>query len=487
MSDPYVADQVCDRLDDAVRAADPSACRRRLVELPDLLATAAMDDPALEVIRDDIETLVDRVVEWEATADDTSDLDAAAELPRPLERELRAITHRVSRLYLRQADLGDSVPSGPDVGIAADGPTESPGGADGHDDEATADGPDPGEPSTGDWRLFRGDAARTGYRPGADVPTDRPARRWTAEVGSPVLNSEVRSSPAVADGRVAVGCENGDLSLFDAATGEPGWTFSTRLYVRSSPAMDDETVFVGGWDETLYAVDIATGEEVWSFETGAGIRSSPLVADGTVYVGSRDGSVYAVDATRGLADWQFETDGWVRSSPALRDETVLFGSRDGNLYAVDAADGTERWRFGTGGWIRGSPAVSDGLAVVGSSDHSVYAVDIGTGEQRWATETGGRVRSSPAVAGEAVVVVGSSDGRLHALDAGTGDCCWTFETDDEVLAIAGSRRRDGRRRQSGRPCLRGRHRDREAAMGLRDGRPGPVVTGGRRRRRLRRE
>jgi outer membrane protein assembly factor BamB len=68
--------------------------------------------------------------------------------------------------------------------------------------------------------------------------------------------------------------------------------------VRSSPAVANGVVYVGSDDGRLYAFGAggcgaATCAPLWSYATGSAVRSSPAVANGMVYVGSDDGRLYA--------------------------------------------------------------------------------------------------------------------------------------------------------------------------------------------------
>ena len=83
------------------------------------------------------------------------------------------------------------------------------------------------------------------------------------------------------------------------------WTFHTRGEVVSSPAIVDGVVYVGSNDGKLYAVDAGSGSQKWAFKTHARIPSSPAVSHGVVYFGSYDGNFYAVDAAAGTLKWKF--------------------------------------------------------------------------------------------------------------------------------------------------------------------------------------
>ena len=150
------------------------------------------------------------------------------------------------------------------------------------------------------------------------------------------------------------------------------WSFHTQGEVNSSPAIVNGVIYVGSNDGNLYAVDQQTGTQKWKFTTGARVTSSPAVVEGLVYFGSFDGNFYCVDAVTGKLRWRFRNAGERRytgthlhgsvpegetmpdpfdvylSSPAVWGGAVYFGSGDGNIYALDAGSGSVKWKFKTG-------------------------------------------------------------------------------------------------------------------------------------------
>jgi outer membrane protein assembly factor BamB len=192
------------------------------------------------------------------------------------------------------------------------------------------------------------------------------------------------------------------------------WSFATNGGVYSSPAVANGVVYVGSEDGNVYALEATTGTELWSYPTNGAVYSSPAVATGVVYVGSEDGNVYALDAATGTKLWSYQTLPVIQSSPAVANGVVYVGSYDYSVHALDAATGNYRWRFDTAFVVFSSPAVANGVVYVGSEDSNVYALDAATGAKRWNFATNGSVQSSPAVA-NGVVYVGSYDGNLYAL------------------------------------------------------------------------
>jgi len=132
--------------------------------------------------------------------------------------------------------------------------------------------------------------------------------RWTTMLD----DQNFKTSPAVADGTAYVaassqrictrdecnGVTRGQLYAIDATTGDRAWTVDITTDTRSSPAVADGIVYVGCRDG-LSAVT-TDGEHAWrvNFESdredGPYVQSSPAVADGRVYVGASDGRLRAI-------------------------------------------------------------------------------------------------------------------------------------------------------------------------------------------------
>jgi hypothetical protein len=133
------------------------------------------------------------------------------------------------------------------------------------------------------------------------------AAEWTAPLGA-----GTPSSPAVSGGRVFV-TAGATLSAFDAtgATGCSGtpvvctaqWSAAIgNTAGTSSPAVADGVLFVGSDDGNVYAfdpegLDNCTASPracrpLWSGTTGGAVTSSPAVQSGRVYVGSHDAQLY---------------------------------------------------------------------------------------------------------------------------------------------------------------------------------------------------
>jgi outer membrane protein assembly factor BamB len=287
-----------------------------------------------------------------------------------------------------------------------------------------------------------------------------------------VFDNSIQSSPAVVNGVVYFGSDDGNFYALKANTGTLLWSFKTSSAVYSSPAVVNGVVYFGSDD--LYALNAGTGAKLWNYTTG-GIGSSPAVVNGIVYFGSGDKNVYALNASTGAKLWTFTTGLLIDySAPAVANGVVYISSYDGTTYALNADTGAKVWSYAqqntlgdcsptvangvvyigpnaltalnasTGeklwsfatGYFESAPAVADGVVYVTSEGTgNVYALNASTGAKLWSYATGGAseefVESSPAVA-NGVVYVGSLDGNLYALNASTGAKLWSFKTSGGV-------------------------------------------------------
>jgi outer membrane protein assembly factor BamB len=93
-------------------------------------------------------------------------------------------------------------------------------------------------------------------------------------------------------GRVAVGDDNGVVTVLDAATGAEVWhDFFGPLM--SATTYAGGVLFVAASDGVLRAIDAATGAVRWTGTVGSAVSQAPMVAAGRVWVATDDGRVVA--------------------------------------------------------------------------------------------------------------------------------------------------------------------------------------------------
>jgi outer membrane protein assembly factor BamB len=66
--------------------------------------------------------------------------------------------------------------------------------------------------------------------------------------------------------------------------------------VESSPAIVDGRVYIGSNDGRFYVLDANNGAKLWEFTAGAPLSASPAIAQGRIVIGSQDGKLYCFGA-----------------------------------------------------------------------------------------------------------------------------------------------------------------------------------------------
>lgn len=124
---------------------------------------------------------------------------------------------------------------------------------------------------------------------------------------------------------------------FERKTGKEVWRYAGNAKgYWSTPAIADGRLHVGGEDGALHTIDANFGAPLWTFKTGAAIWSSPAVIDGKVLFGSRDHHFYCLDAVTGKLVWKVKLDGRIISSPCIVNGKIWIGTATGFFYCLAA-------------------------------------------------------------------------------------------------------------------------------------------------------
>jgi polyvinyl alcohol dehydrogenase (cytochrome) len=222
--------------------------------------------------------------------------------------------------------------------------------------------------------------------------------------------SSARAQPAVADGRVFVGSENGVVYALDAKSGCTLWTFAAKQNVRTAITVGTRsdgrggtayTLYFGDGSAQVYAVDAAGGELVWMRKIDnhphARITGSPTLFEGRLYVpvagvgeegaGSTPGyncctfrgSVVALDAGTGAVRWKTYT---IPEPPKMRGKsargTALWGPSGASVWSAPTIDAKRHLLYvGTGNAFSGPKT---------ETSDAVIAMDLESGTIKWVNQ-----------------------------------------------------------------------------------------------------
>jgi outer membrane protein assembly factor BamB len=236
-----------------------------------------------------------------------------------------------------------------------------------------------------------------------------------------------------------------EVIALNANTGEFIWSFPANItegpFYKSSPAVNDGLVYVGCGDHKIYALNAYNGSLVWSSVTSGPVDSSPVIGYGVIYVGANVGSginppgmFFAFDASDGTHLWNYTFEhGVYENSPAIGDGIVYIGNPDGYLYALNASNGHLTWRTCVGD-IYSSPAITNNVVYVGTNNNRFYGVNATDGEIIWEYATNGIIRNSPAIS-RSMLFFACADGNMYAFESKAPSIIAVIDIDPDSLNL----------------------------------------------------
>ena len=203
---------------------------------------------------------------------------------------------------------------------------------------------------------------------------------WFADMGT---IRGLEATPIVVDGVLFATSSWSIVHAFDAATGEPLWTYDPQVnrahsryvccdVVNRGVAFYRGKVYSGTIDGRLVAISAEDGELVWQVQTtpadqAYAVTGAPRVADGKVLIGNGGaefgvrGYVSAYDAETGTLEWRTYT---VPGDPADGHETEWL------------ADAAETW---SGDWWQAGGGGTAWDAIVYDPDLRLVYIGVGNG------------------------------------------------------------------------------------------------------------
>jgi polyvinyl alcohol dehydrogenase (cytochrome) len=254
------------------------------------------------------------------------------------------------------------------------------------------------------WASWGGGLSNMRFQSARDAALDaRAVPRLTLKwaFGFPDT-STLRSQPAVYQGRVYAGGQDGGLYALEAATGCVHWVTTVQSQVRSGIAVGEigrnPVIFFSDSSGYVYALDANSGKQLWKIRPddhpASSVTATPVFYQGRLYVG-------AASREEALA-----------VAPAY----VCCTFR-GSESALDAATGKVLWkRYMIPEVARERPKTKTGAAVYGPSGAGVWTTPVLDPEQDTMYVTTGDNYSDPPT---------SLSDALVAMRMSTGDILWS--------------------------------------------------------------
>lgn len=194
----------------------------------------------------------------------------------------------------------------------------------------------------GEWPQVQNNPARTGFYTGSLGGNF--GVTWRHAFQPEKIYPQVQA--IVANGKVFVGTEMGNLYALNATTGAQDWKFTAGGPILNSVAVDSGRVFFGAMDGAVYAIDAVTGSQQWKAQLSQflGFSTAPVIAEGKVMIGGRNGIFYALNPGNGSVMWSYNAGSPILMTAAWNGGKAYFGTMDMYVHGVNTADGSQAWK-----------------------------------------------------------------------------------------------------------------------------------------------
>lgn len=280
-----------------------------------------------------------------------------------------------------------------------------------------------------DWPTYLHDASRVGATTEAiQLPLQpawtfasptAPKMAWAGEDGRVIEGHELFNRirfddvfhVAISAGKVFFGSSvDGRVICRDLASGKDAWSFFTNAPIRLAPAVADGKVFIGSDDGYAYCLDAQSGNLVWKLRAGPHderilargrmisrwpVRTGILVDEGIAYFGAgvfphEKVFIYAVEAATGKVVWKNDAisekdagrndlspQGYLLATkdtlfiPSGRSLASAFSKKTGEYLTTPSPS----WRGDAGGPIGGTQAFLADDQIYAVGEHHILALD----------------------------------------------------------------------------------------------------------------
>lgn len=238
--------------------------------------------------------------------------------------------------------------------------------------------------------------------------------RWS---GGPVVQGDL----------LVAGTLDGEVRAYSAQDGSDRWQARVSSEVITTPAIADGVVAVRTHDGRLYGLDLADGSRKWVYDQSVPALSlrgnaAPLAGNGVFYDGYDSGKVVAVRSSDGAQMWsqtlatgegrtEVERLSDVDGAMVLDGADLFAVGYRGQLVSIYADNGRPAWTRDLSSYA--GVAAGANVVVASAADGNLWAFDRQSGANLWKQDAlEHRWLSAPVVQG-AYVAVGDLEGYVH--------------------------------------------------------------------------
>ena len=268
-------------------------------------------------------------------------------------------------------------------------------------------------------------------------PLASDAHAWSIKLKTPITSGITADATGQT---LVVTHKDGSVTALNAQNGAVKWQRQLSGTVLAPALIANARVLLMANDGNLYGLNLHTGEQVWRFNTSTpamsvrGAASPILLTDNLALFAGADGRMYGLTVDAGLPQWSYRvgialgasaiermTD--IDATPVVDNNQLFVVSHGGQLVGFDLTQQRILWQQDTASLKR--LAITDTAVIATDLTGKVLAFHRKTGEPLWQNESlMYRQLTNPVVInhlGQSLIAVGDFEGYVHMLDAQTGD------------------------------------------------------------------
>jgi outer membrane protein assembly factor BamB len=182
----------------------------------------------------------------------------------------------------------------------------------------------------------------------------------------------VTASPAVVNGTVFVGTEDGHLIIYGLADGKERRRVRLKGRIPIPPLPHDDLLLVAAEGGMLYAFERDTLEPRWTWPIEGQITSPIAVYGEWAYLIEGGGRLCRFNLATGKKDPRSFAADCKLGGPLVREDGVYLGGADGQFYVLSRRSLERRWSFNLGSPVHASVIEWNNVVIVTTIDGTVF-------------------------------------------------------------------------------------------------------------------
>lgn len=193
------------------------------------------------------------------------------------------------------------------------------------------------------------------------------------------------------------------------------WEIETNQNIHSVPALADNKIFIGNDAGEILVIDTTTGKILFRKKISSHFFSGITINDGICYIGDDEGKLFAIDSDTYEIIFSVDTKGRILMNPAIDDKNIYVGNMKRMFFCIDKKNGKIIWSKNLKGYFNATPVISNNYLFIPNLFKSLFVLDKKSGEVIKEIQFDNRVKLSPVIVNNKLII-GYDEGLIAAYE-----------------------------------------------------------------------